>query len=326
MPSPRVLIFDAGGTKLIGGVLDSDLTVHHRSRRLIAGLERDELLDIFAETVAEARAAAPDALAVGFGIPSVIDRGRGLSVESVHLPLDDLPFGAALEERVGLPVAWDNDTNLALLAELRLGAARGASEALMLTIGTGIGGALVLGGELYRGSVGAAGELGHMVVAVDGPPCQGGCPNRGCLEVLASGTAIGREGAVAAEAAPDSALGQALGNGQPATGALVTALARSGDAVAAEVVELVGRRLGAGIASLVNVFNPEVVVLGGGAMGAGDLLLRPARAVVGQRALRPSRDGVRIVPARFGDEAGLMGAGLAAFEVAEGEEGEKRWR
>ena len=326
MPSPRVLIFDAGGTKLLGGVLDSDLTVHHRSRRLIAGLERDELLDIFAETVAEARAAAPDALALGFGIPSVIDRRRGLSVESVHLPLDDLPFGAALEERVDLPVAWDNDTNLALLAELRLGAARGASEALMLTIGTGIGGALVLGGELYRGSAGAAGELGHMVVALDGPACQGGCPNRGCLEVMASGTAIGREGAVAAEAAPDSALGQALGNGQPATGALVTALARSGDAVAAEVVELVGRRLGAGIASLVNVFNPEVVVLGGGAMGAGELLLRPARAVVGQRALRPSRDGVRIVPARFGDEAGLVGAGLAAFEVAEGEEGGKRWR
>jgi len=326
MPSPRVLAFDAGGTKLLGGVVDSDMVVHHRSWRLIAGLERDELLDIFAETVAEGQAAAPDAVAVGFGIPSVIDRRRGLSVESVHLPLDDLHFGAALEERVGLPVAWDNDTNLALLAELRLGAARGASEALMLTIGTGIGGALVLGGELYRGSAGAAGELGHMVVDLDGPPCQGGCPNRGCLEVIASGTAIGREGAIAAEAAPDSALGHAVGNGHPATGALVTALARSGDAVAGEVVELVGRRLGAGIASLVNVFNPEVVVIGGGAMGAGELLLGPARAVVGQTALRPSRDEVRVVPARFGDDAGLVGAGLAAFELADGGEGEKRWR
>ena len=146
MPSPPVLAFDAGGTKLLGGVVDSDRTVRHRSWRLIAGVDRDELLDIFAEAVAQARAAAPDALAVGFGIPSVIDRRRGLSVESVHLPLDGLPFGAALEERVGLPVAWDNDTNLALLAELRLGAARGASEALMLTIGTGIGGALALGG------------------------------------------------------------------------------------------------------------------------------------------------------------------------------------
>jgi len=326
MPSPRVLAFDAGGTKLLGGVVDSDMVVHHRSWRLIAGLERDELLDIFAETVAEGQAAAPDAVAVGFGIPSVIDRRRGLSVESVHLPLDDLHFGAALEERVGLPVAWDNDTNLALLAELRLGAARGASEALMLTIGTGIGGALVLGGELYRGSAGAAGELGHMVVDLDGPPCQGGCPNRGCLEVIASGTAIGREGAIAAEAAPDSALGHAVGNGHPATGALVTALARSGDAVAGEVVELVGRRLGAGIASLVNVFNPEVVVIGGGAMGAGELLLGPARAVVGQTALRPSRDEVRVVPARFGDDAGLVGAGLAAFELADGGQGEKRWR
>jgi glucokinase len=326
MPLPPVLAFDAGGTKLLGGVVDPDMDVHHRSWRLIAGLDRDELLDTFAQTVAEGRAAAPDAAAVGFGIPSVIDRRRGLSVESVHLPLDDLPFGAALEERVGLPVAWDNDTNLALLAELRLGAARGASEALMLTIGTGIGGALVLGGELYRGSAGAAGELGHMVVDLDGPPCQGGCPNRGCLEVVASGTAIGREGAVAAETAPDSALGHAIGNGHPATGALVTALARAGDAVAGEVVELVGRRLGAGIASLVNVFNPEVVVIGGGAMGAGELLLGPARAVVAETALRPSRDGVRVVPACFGDEAGLVGAGLAAFELCDGGDGGKGWR
>ncbi len=326
MPSPRVLAFDAGGTKLLGGVVDSDLTVHHRSWRLIAGLEREDLLDIFAETVAEGRAAAPDAVAVGFGIPSLVDRRRALSVESVHLPLDDLPFGGLLEERVGLPVAWDNDTNLAMLAEHRLGAARGASEALMLTIGTGIGGALVLGGELYRGSAGAAGELGHMVIDLDGPPCQGGCPNRGCLEVMASGTAIGREGAVAAEAAPDSALGHALGNGHPVTGALVTALARSGDAVAGHVVELVGRRLGAGIASLVNALNPEVVVIGGGAMVAGELLLGPARAVLGETALRPSRDGVRVVPARFGDEAGVVGAGLAAFELAAGEEGGRRWR
>ena len=143
---------------------------------------------------------------------------------------------------------------------------------------------------------------------------------------MASGTAIGREGAVAAATAPDSALGRALGDGRPATGALVTALARAGDPVAREVVELVGRRLGAGLASLVNVFNPEVVVIGGGAMGAGELLLGPARAVVGQRALRPSREGARVVPARFGDQAGLVGAGLAAFELADGGEGGERWR
>jgi glucokinase len=326
MQSPRVLAFDAGGTKLLAGVVEADGSVRHPVRRLIAGLGRDELLDLIAETAAELRAVEPDASAAGFGIPSLIDRTRGLSVQSVHLPLDGVSFGPLMEERIGLPVAWDNDTNLALLAEHRLGAAREASEAVMLTIGTGIGGAMVLGGGLYRGSLGAAGELGHTVVELDGPPCQGGCPGRGCLEAVASGMAIGRDGAEAAAEAPDSALGQALEAGRPATGELVTELALEGDAAAQSVLERVGRRLGVGVLNVVHTFNPEVVVLGGGAMAAGELLLEPARAVVAERGLRPSRDEVRVVAALFGDVAGVVGAGLAALEVATEAESAAAWR
>ena len=197
MSPRRVIGFDAGGTKLLGGVVDGGLAVRHRVHRVWPGSERDGLLDLMVEAVEEAREAAPDVDAVGFGIPSLVDWETGVSLFSVHLPLEDVPFRAFMEERLDLPVFVDNDANLALLAEARAGAARGASDALMLTLGTGIGGGILAGGELQRGSRGAGAELGHVVVDVDGPPCQGRCPGRGCLEVMASGTAIGREGAEA---------------------------------------------------------------------------------------------------------------------------------
>jgi glucokinase len=153
-----------------------------------------------------------------------------------------------------------------------------------------------------------------MVVDMDGPPCQGSCPNRGCLEAVASGSALGRDGAAAAAGAPGSALGRALAEGRPMTGALVTELAHDGDPVARGVVRRVGEALGVGIASLVNIFNPEVVVVGGGVIAAGDLLLDPAREVVAARALSPSRDVARIVPARFGAESGMLGAAALALD------------
>src|SRR5947209_1038211 len=210
MPGPAVIAFDAGGTKLLGGALDADLHVARRIRREWHGGDRDEVIETMIEAVEDARADAPEARAVGFGIPSLVDFDRGVSVQSVHLPLDGVPFRDLMQERVGLPVYVDNDANLALLAEQHGGAARGADHAVMLTLGTGIGGAAVLGGRLYRGSTGAAGELGHMTVELDGRPCQGTCPNRGCLEALASGRAIGEAGAATARRDPDSALGRAL--------------------------------------------------------------------------------------------------------------------
>ncbi|MGI8438999.1 MAG: ROK family protein [Thermoleophilaceae bacterium] len=318
MRSRRVIGVDAGGTKLLGGVVGEDLVVHHRVHRLWRGEDLSALLGTMVEAVEEARRASPEVEAVGFGIPSLMDRRSGQSVTSVHLPLDGVPFGDLMSERLGLPVVVDNDANGAVLAEQRFGAARGASDVILLTLGTGIGGGIVLGGELYRGSVGAAAELGHMVVDMNGPLCQGACPNRGCLEAVASGTAIGREGAEVAREDPDSALGRAALQGVALTGALVTELAHDGDSAARGVLTLVGERLGVGIANLVNIFNPEVVVVGGGAAAGGEMLLEPARRVVAERALRPSRDVVRIVSARFGPESGMLGAAALALDALDG--------
>jgi glucokinase len=312
-PEP-VIGVDAGGTKLLAGALAGDFEVHHRVYRLWGGGDRDEVLATMVEAVAEVTRAASGAQAVGFGIPALVATGSGTSVSSVHLPLDGVPFRDVMAERLGLPVYVDNDVNAALLGELRAGAARGARFAVMLTLGTGIGGAIAIDGRIYRGADGAAGELGHMTVDIDGPPCQGDCPNRGCLEVMASGSAIGREGERVAGELTSSALGRALAQGVPITGELVTDLALRGDLEAQGVIELIGTRLGAGLVGIVNAFNPEVVVIGGGASRAGDLLLDPARRVVAERALRPSRDSARIVPATLGELAGVVGAAVFARE------------
>jgi len=216
-------------------------------------------------------------------------------------------------ERLGLPTFLDNDANLAALAEHRFGAARGARNAVMLTLGTGIGGGLVLGGDLYRGSTGAAAELGHTVIDQDGPPCQGSCPNRGCVEVLASGTAIGREGRLAADAHPESALGRKREAGEEIDGRAVTDAGLAGDAAAAEVLATAGRRLGVALASLANVFEPDVIVIGGGAARAGELLLAPAREELRSRAL-PPQNATPVVLAELGPDAGLVGAATMALE------------
>jgi glucokinase len=312
-PEP-VIGLDAGGTKLIAGALDGESEVHHRVYRRWGGGDRDEVLATMVEAVDELRAELPGVAAVGFGIPSLVEAAAGVSVSSVHLPLAGVPFRDIMRERLGLPVFVDNDVNLAALAEQRLGAARGARVVVMLTVGTGIGGAIVIDGKVFRGADGAAGELGHMTVDLNGPPCQGNCPNRGCLEVMASGSAIGREGERVAGEVPASALGRALAQGVPITGELVTDFALRGDLEAQEVLSLVGMRLGAGLVGIVNAFNPDAVVIGGGASRAGDLLLDPARHVVASRALRPSRDTARIVPAAFGEDAGMIGAALFARE------------
>jgi glucokinase len=311
--SPGAVIgLDAGGTKLLAGALAGNAEVEHRVYRRWGGGDQDEVLATMVEAVGEVRSAAGPVDAVGFGIPSLVEAATGVSVSSVHLPLDGVPFRDVMHSRLGLPVYVDNDVNLAALAEQRVGAARGARVVVMLTLGTGIGGAIVLDGKVFRGADGAAGELGHVTVDIDGPPCQGNCPNRGCLEVMASGTAIGHEGERVARELPASALGRALAQGLPVTGELVADLALRGDLEAQEVLDLVGRRLGAGLVGIVNTFNPDVVVIGGGASRAGDMLLEPARRVVAECALRPSRDTARIVAAALGEDAGMIGAALFA--------------
>jgi glucokinase len=182
MPPRRVIGIDAGGTKLLGGVVDDGLVVHHRVHRTWRGADRAETLDIFVEAVDEVRAAAPDVEAVGFGIPALVESEQGVSRWSTHLPLADVRFLDVMSERLGLPVVVDNDANAALLAESRLGAARDCDHAVLVALGTGIGSGLLLDGRIYRGSRGMGAEIGHMVVDMHGPDCQGACPGRGCLE------------------------------------------------------------------------------------------------------------------------------------------------
>jgi glucokinase len=320
MPGRRTIGVDVGGTKLLAGAVDSELSVHHRTQRTFTQPDQAAVLETVVDAVEEIRdQVGHDVLAIGFGIPCLIDRRTGRSVMSVHLPLADLRFADVMTERLGLPVFVDNDANTAVLAELRAGAARGFRDVVMLTIGTGIGGGLVLDGRVYRGAIGAGAELGHTVIDMDGPPCQGNCPNRGCVEVMASGTALAREATRIAAERPGSALATVLADGYRLEGPLVTELAYDGDPAAIQVIELIGTRLGVAISSFVNIFNPQLVIIGGGVMAAGDLLLEPARLVVAQRSLSPSRDEVKIVPAAIGVESGMIGAAAMAFDgLAEG--------
>ncbi|MGH2966450.1 MAG: ROK family protein [Solirubrobacterales bacterium] len=306
---------DLGGTKMLVGVLDSERQIVYRSSAPSVGLGQDELLSALERELREALEARPEATAAGLGIPCTIDRERGVAIMAVNLELADVPIRELMTERLGMPVAIDNDANLAMLAEHRFGAAREARNAAMLTIGTGIGGGLILEGRLYRGSTGAASELGHIVIEADGPPCQGNCPNRGCVESLASGTAIAREGLAAAEHSPESALGRALAGGEVLDGALVTDVALAGDETARDVVALAGRRIGVALSSLANALEPEVIVIGGGVIRAGELLVGPARAELQRRALTPM-NRARVVAAELGPEAGMIGAAtMAALEL-----------
>jgi glucokinase len=314
MPPRRVIGIDAGGTKLLGGVVDDQLVVHNRVHRFWRGADRAETLEIFVEAVEEVRAAAPDVEAVGFGIPSLVDRDQRVSVWSNHLPIDGVPFRDLMSERLGLPVWIDNDTNAALLAEHRHGAARGAENAVMLALGTGIGGGLIIGGRLHRGTHGFAAELGHMTIDLHGDDCPGDCPGRGCFETIVSGRAIGVAAERAGREAPDSPLGLLVEEGREITGGLVTEMAHDGDASAQAVLASIGERLGIGVAGLVNALDPGVVVIGGGAVAAGDLLLDPARAAVAVRVLPPGREPPPIVQTRFGDESAMLGAALMALE------------
>jgi glucokinase len=295
--SAQVIGVDVGGTKILAGLVGRDGIVSaHREyatpveseAELLDGLEQAvrELLD---ETVA----------AVGFGIPSQIDQRAGVALGSVNIPLVGVPFRDVMRERLGLPVGIDNDANAAAIAEWKVGAGRGASDLIMLTLGTGVGGGLILGGRPYRGSIGAGAELGHIVIVHDGAPCR--CGGHGHIESYVSGKAA------------DEVAREAFG---PAADAhRLVRLANEGDRRAIELLTEIGRKLGSGIASLVNTFNPELIVIGGGFAAAGDLLLVPAHEVAQREVLESMRDSYRVVRAELGTSAGLIGAAMVAFEA-----------
>lgn len=308
---------DLGGTKLAVGVVDDQPDILWDNEVPSKGYSQEAVIDLLAEQINLAHEARPDARAIGVGVPATIDFDRGHAVSTVNLDLEDLAIRDLLADRVGLPVVIDNDANLAMLAEALFGAAKGARNALMLTLGTGIGGGIWINGEIFRGSTGAGAELGHTVVDIDGPRCQGNCPGRGCIEIYASGTAIGRQGQEAAGLFPDSILGRLAATGQAIGGREVTAAAKQGDDAALGVINTVGHYLGNAIVSLTNIFQPEVVVLGGGAMATGELILEPVRKEVKQRGIRPNNQA-RIVAASLGPAAGMIGAAALARITIEG--------
>lgn len=300
MPAHRVIGVDLGGTKILAGLLDRDGGVHGRAKEPTPTASQEELLAGIEKAVAAVW--SPDVAAIGCGIPSVIDRRTGISLDSTNIPLAGVSLSNHLTERFDVPCDVENDANAAALAEWRRGAGRGANDLVLLTLGTGVGGGLVIGGELYRGWA----ELGHTVVVADGPPCQGTCTGRGHLEAVASGNAADR----AAEAL--------WGHG--ATAEQLVERARGGDSEAVAALAGIGRLLGVGIGSLVNIFSPELVIVGGGfGTAAADFLFEPALAAARREALPPAREGLRIVRAALGSDAGLIGAALVGFAVLDGE-------
>lgn len=295
----RVIGVDVGGTKTLSAVLTREGEIEARVERQTIVASQDALLAELDSAVDELRAAHSDVAAIGFGIPSRIDQRSGRAIASVNIPLADLDFRDRMRERHGLPVAIDNDGNAAAIAEWKTGAARGANHVVMLTLGTGVGGGLILDGHPFRGATGCGAELGHIVVDFDGPPC--GCGGRGHLESVASGKAA-------------SLVAQELYGSEADSHELVRR-AEAGEAEAVEAMSKIGRFLGAGLATFVNTFEPELIVIGGGFGRASELLLGPAREVLERDGLVPGRDTVKIVEAQLGAEAGVIGAGMIAFEA-----------
>ncbi len=295
---------DVGGTKVLAAVVARDGSLGARTERPTDVSSEDTFLEQLDEMVEELRRGEPDVAAIGFGLPSRIDQRRGRAVASVNIPLQHVDFRDRMRDRHGLPVGIDNDANAAAIAEWHAGAARGADHVVMLTFGTGVGGGLILGGRPYRGATGSGAELGHVVVELDGRPCR--CGGRGHLESYATGLAAG-------ELARER-----FGAGVDERDLVRRAEARDGEAIA--LLDRIGRYVGAALATYVNALEPELIVVGGGfGEAAGEFLVGPARKVLARDALEPGRVTVRIVKAELGTSAGVIGAGMIAFEALDAE-------
>lgn len=269
--------------------------------------------DVIAATATETGAKAGDFVGVGVGAPGPLDRERGVVIVAPNLGWRDFPLRQAISDRVGLPAAIDNDANCATLGEWWCGAAKGGRNVVGLTIGTGIGGGLILNGALYHGSSDVAGEIGHTTIDSTGRRCK--CGNYGCLEAYASGPAIAERAREAlAGDEPSLLIGLVGGDLARITARTVYDAAGAGDAIAQEVVRETARFLGAGVANLLNIFNPDVVVLAGGVTEAGEALFTPLRAEVRRRAFRPAVAACRIVPGILAGTAGVVGA-VATFKA-----------
>jgi glucokinase len=293
----HVIGVDLGGTKILAGIVGRDGSVERHRETITPQTSQDALLAGLDAAVEELL--SEDTAALGFGLPSPLDQRTGRALQAVNIPLGDIDFRSRMAERFGRPVGIENDANAAAYAEFHFGASRDAQSMVMLTLGTGCGGGAVIDGKLYRGWA----EFGHMVIVYDGLPCQGSCTGRGHLEPYVTGTA--------ATKLAQEEFGPAVDAHR------LVRLATEGDPRARDILDGIGRHLGAGIGTLVNIFDPELVVIGGGFAAAGDFILDPARDIVRREALARAGYRLKVVRAELGTSAGLIGAGLVAFDALE---------
>jgi len=313
---------DLGGTNIVVGAMPADGTRQLGIRSEPTHAERgsegvvDRIVSMVAQVISNvisAEGALPqDFLGVGMGAPGPLDREKGIVVVAPNLGWHDFPLRDSVSERIQLPVTLDNDANCATVGEWWRGAAQGGRNVIGVTIGTGIGGGVILDGELYHGSSDVAGEIGHTTIDSTGRYCR--CGNYGCLEAYASGPAIAVRAREALERAEVSMLHQLVGGKlDQLTAATVYEAANRGDPLALEIVHDTAKFLGTGVANLLNILNPDVVVITGGVTKAGDALFEPLRAEVKRRAFRPAVAACRIVPGALEGTAGMVGA-VATFK------------
>jgi glucokinase len=313
MTSDRVLIgIDLGGTKIRSMAFDPHLNVLGEDyRETEAHLGRDAVIERMTES-ARAAAGGRPILAAGVSTPGPSNPKLGIVTTPPNLPgWHNVHLAEAISKKLGVPAWLENDANAAALAEHKVGAGKGLSHMILVTLGTGIGGGLVLDGRLYHGASGGAGEIGHIRIVEDGPAC--GCGARGCLEAVASGIALGREAVALALREPSGILAKLSAEaGEEPDARLLGDAADAGDEAADMIIRKAGRHLGAGLRSLVNLFDPEMIVIGGSLRRFGERYLGEAMAVVDRDAFKQHLSDVRIVEAELGDEAPCVGAVLVA--------------
>jgi glucokinase len=319
-PEPLSLGIDLGGTKILTAVATAQGKMLSRDHSVTPAKKGQEavvrsILESIGRALEQAGIAAPQLSAIGVGAPGLSNPETGILFTSPNLPgWRDVPLRDIIEKELGKKAFLINDANAAALGELYFGAAKGAHHFIYITISTGIGGGIIIDSEVYTGSIGTAGEVGHMTIDDDGPPCN--CGNRGCWETLASGTAMAREARKQIkEGARTSILGYAEGDVEKVTAQVIHNAAKEGDSLAKELITRTGYYVGVGLANLVNIFNPELIVIGGGLSNIGDMLLEPAYEVAGERAFKESYRTVRFALAKLGRDSGVLGA--AAFALQE---------
>lgn len=304
---------DLGGTNIKGILLDSDGNIYTNTDIPTEAGDGPEsvarrMAGMISVLEQAAKKAGRKATGVGIGIPGLPDQGTGDVVFAPNLGWKNVPLLKLLTTTVTLPVILENDANTAALGEQWLGAGRGSANMIMITIGTGIGGGLILNGKLYTGANGSAGEIGHTVINPQGPPCS--CGRRGCLETYTSATAMIRMAREAIEQGKKTCL---TSKDKIEARDIVTA-ALQGDETSAGIVDFAAQYLGIGIANMINILNPDKVVVGGGVAGAGDILFEPLISSVRQWSLEANVDAVKIVPAQLGNNAGCIGAASLALK------------